>query len=160
MVQSIRVLVAGFVLLVGVQRASAADTEKMTLLQNPEAIQWGPAPPTLPKSTKVAVLAGDPSKSGIFVLRIWSPPGTVVAPHTHKTAEIVTVISGTLYQGMGEKLDKNNGEKVQAGGFIYLPADMAHSAWTKDETTVVEVTGMGPFGINYINPADDPSKQQ
>jgi quercetin dioxygenase-like cupin family protein len=124
------------------------------------ATQWGPAPPTLPKGSKVAVLLGDPSKPGPFVLRIWAPPHSVVPPHTHNAPEMLTVISGEMYHEMGPKLDKKGGDSVKAGGFVYLPAQMAHSTWTGDEITVVQVSGTGPFGINYINPADDPSKQQ
>jgi quercetin dioxygenase-like cupin family protein len=137
-----------------------ATADEMALLPNPDATQWGPAPPTLPKGSKLAVLLGDPSKPGLFVLRIWAPPHSVVPPHTHNTAEMLTVISGEMYHEMGPKLDKKGGDSVKAGGFVYLPAQMAHSTWTGDEITVVQVSGTGPFGINYINPADDPSKQQ
>jgi quercetin dioxygenase-like cupin family protein len=153
-------LAVAAVFIAALSLASLASAEEMALLPGPDAVQWGPAPPTLPKGTKAAVLLGDPGKPGLFVLRIWAPPHSVVAPHTHNTAEMLTVISGEMYHEMGEKLDKNAGDRIKAGGFVYLPAQMAHSTWTGDEPTVVQVTGTGPFGINYINPADDPSRQQ
>jgi len=55
--------------------------------------------------------------------------------------------------------DKNSGDQLNLGAFVYLPAMMPHSVWTKGENTVVQVTGTGPFGLDYINPADDPSKK-
>ena len=140
--------------------ASSARAEEMVHLASPDAVQWGPAPPTLPKGAKAAVLFGDPGKEGPFVIRIWAPPHAVVAPHTHSSAEMLTVISGDIYHQVGEKLDKNAGERIKAGGFVYLPAQMAHSTWIGEEPTVVQVSGNGPFAINYINPADDPSKQK
>lgn len=140
--------------------ANAASAEEMVHVPSPDAIQWGPAPPTLPKGAKVAVLFGDPGKPGLFVMRIWAPPHSVVAPHTHNTAEMLTIISGEMYHQIGVKLDKNAGDRIKAGGFVYLPAQMAHSTWIGEEPTVVQVTGTGPFGINYINPDDDPSKQR
>ena len=159
MVHAVRLLCAGAVIAVGLHHAEAAEAENMTLLPSSDAVQWAPAPPTFPKGTKLAVLAGDPSKPGLFVLRVMAPPNTVIAPHTHNTAETVTVISGDVYHEMGEKLDKSRGDLLKAGGFVYLPGNMPHSLWSKDEAVVVQVIGTGPFGINYINPADDPSKQ-
>ena len=61
---------------------------------------------------------------------------------------------------MGDKLDEGRGEELTAGGFVYLPARMNHSVWTTTSETVVQVTGTGPFGLNYVSPADDPSKSQ
>jgi hypothetical protein len=61
---------------------------------------------------------------------------------------------------MGDKLDKGRGEQMDAGGFVYLPARMNHSVWTTTSEAIVQVTGTGPFGVNYVNPADDPGKSQ
>jgi quercetin dioxygenase-like cupin family protein len=102
---------------------------------------------------------GDPSKPGPLVLRVKFPAHTVVAPHTHATAENLTVISGDLYPLMGDKLDQSQGDVMHAGGFTYLPGNMPHSVWTAGDGSVVQVTGTGPFGVNYVNPADDPSKK-
>ena len=88
-----------------------------------------------------------------------APPNTVIAPHTHKTAENLTIISGVLFHEMGDKLDKNAGDKLSSSGFVYLPGGMPHSVWTTTEPAVIQVTGTGPFGLDYVNPADDPSRQ-
>ena len=159
---ALKIVVVGVALIVVADRAGAADEkmhEKMVLLPSAEAIKWGDPPSTLPKGTKLTVLIGDPSQPGAFVLRVYFPANTLVAPHTHKTAENLTVISGELYHQMGEKLDTNRGDQLKQGAFVYLPAMMPHSVWTKGENTVVQVTGTGPFGLDYINPADDPSKK-
>ena len=92
-------VVAGVALFVVADRAGAADEkmrEKMVLLPNADAIKWGDPPPTLPEGTKLTVLTGDPSQPGPFVLRVYFPANTVVAPHTHKTAEPHGDFRGTL----------------------------------------------------------------
>jgi len=130
----------------------------MLLIPGDTAVRWQPGPPDLPKGTQIAVLAGDPGQPGPFVLRVKFPSNTVVAPHRHATAENLTVLSGDLYHGMGEKLDRGRGERLAAGGFVYLPAMMPHWVWTQAGESVVQVTGTGPFGLLYVNPADNPSK--
>lgn len=136
----------------------AQDHAHMLLVPGDAAIRWQPGPADLPKGTQIAVLAGDPGKPGPFVLRVKFPPNTVVAPHRHATAENLTVLSGEVHHGMGETLDKERGDRLAAGAFVYLPGMMPHSVWTAASEAVVQVTGTGPFGLIYVNPADDPSK--
>src|SRR5262245_22982071 len=121
----------------------------------PADIQWGPAPPGLPAGAKAAVLEGDPSKEGPFTIRAQMPDGYKVPPHWHPAIEHVTVISGTLHLGMGDKIDKAAAKTLPAGSFSYMPAQMHHFAWMEGET-VLQIHGMGPWGITYVNPADDP----
>jgi uncharacterized RmlC-like cupin family protein len=106
----------------------------------------------------MAVLTGDPAKRGPFVLRIKFPANTLVAAHTHNTAETLTVLRGTLYHAMGGQLEKTQGKRLSMGGFVYLPAGIPHSVWTTTSESIVQVTGTGRFGLNYVNPADDPSR--
>jgi hypothetical protein len=122
-----------------------------------DAIQWGPAPPQLPKGAQVAVLAGDPGKAGLYIIRAKMPDGYSIPAHWHRKAENVTVISGTFNVGMGDKLDKAKGEALGPGGFFLASPKMRHYAWASGET-VVEVSGIGPFDITYVDPKDDPSK--
>ena len=142
----------------------SATTKKSTtkapvhVVMAPSAIQWGDAPPTLPKGAKVAVLEGDPSKKGFFVIRIKAPDGYRVPAHWHPTRETLTIISGTFHLGMGDTLDTSKGDAMPAGAFGYMDAKMNHYAWMEGET-VTQVEGMGPFVINYVNPKDDPSKK-
>lgn len=142
----------------GGQGAAARDAGPMILVPGGAAVPWQAGPPELPKGSQIAVLAGDPGKPGPFVLRVKFPPDTVVAPHRHATAENLTVLSGDIYHGMGEKLDKTRGERLEPGGFVFLPGMMPHSVWTSGVGSVVQVTGTGPFGLLYVNPEDDPSK--
>lgn len=149
----------GFAALLGTgQAAMAADTSTMTLIPGAAAIQWQAAPASLPKGTKISILAGDPAKPGPFVLRLLFPANTDILPHTHNTAENVTVLSGSIFHEMGVKLDKGRGEQLTIGGFVYLPGEMPHSLWTTAEAAELQVTGTGPFGLNYVNPSDDPSR--
>ena len=125
---------------------------------NVEDIKWGPAPPSIPPGAQLAVVAGDPSKEGLFTMRLKMPANYKVPAHHHPTDEFVTVISGDFRVGLGDKLDMDKGQSLKAGAFGEMPAGMNHYAWTTEET-VVQIAGPGPFAINYVNPADDPSKQ-
>ncbi len=134
-----------------------AAEPQMMLLKDNDAAQWSKAPADLPHNMQITILTGDPAKPGPFVLRLKIPANTVIAPHTHSADENVTVLSGDFYHGMGNTIDREHGKFVDAGGYVFLPANMAHSLWTTKDPAVIQVTGTGPFGLNYINPADDPS---
>ena len=115
------------------------------------------APPFLPKGSKLAVLVGDPSKPEPFTIRLQMPNGYKIAPHTHPTDEHVTVLSGVLRAGMGPKWDDKSLGDFAAGSYANMAATMPHYVEAKGPT-VVQVHGVGPFVVNYVNPADDPSK--
>ena len=155
-----RLLVATTVLLVAVlataQDKPPAGSSSHVLLDAQE-MNWSDAPPVLNKGAQFAVLSGNPGAQGPFVIRLKLPAGYKIAPHWHPTDEHVTVISGTFSLGMGETFDANAAKPLAPGGYALLPAEMRHFAWTKDGATV-QVHGMGPFVLNYVNPADDPSK--
>jgi hypothetical protein len=136
--------------------ARAAESS-MALYPAPSALKWMPAPPVLPKGAQIAVLSGDPTKTGNFVIRLKLPANYVIPAHHHPTTENVTVLSGTLYAGMGDKVDRSGSKPFVAGGFAGLPAEMNHFAWTKTPA-VIQVEAEGPFAFTYVNPADDPSK--
>jgi quercetin dioxygenase-like cupin family protein len=137
--------------------AWSADTAGDTMMVNPASIQWQDAPPSVPKGAKIAVMHGDPGKSGPYTMRLRLPAGYKIPPHTHTQSENLTVLSGALYLGMGDKVDQGNAKALNAGGFHFLPGKTPHYAYTK-AATVLQVHGEGPFDINYLNPADDPSK--
>ena len=118
-------------------------------------LKWGDAPPSLPAGAKIAVLDGDPGKSGMFTIRLQMPAGFKIPAHTHPTAEHVTVISGTLNLGMGPKFDDATAKAMTAGAYAVMPAGMQHFAGSK-EGCIVQVHAMGPFEVKYVNPADDP----
>jgi quercetin dioxygenase-like cupin family protein len=121
-----------------------------------EDIEWQDGPDSLEPGAEVAVLAGDPYAEGLYTLRVKLPPNFTVAPHFHPRAENVTVIEGTLHLGMGETLDRDSGDALTAGGFISIPANHAHYAWTEDEETIFQIHAEGPYEIHYIHGEDDP----
>lgn len=121
----------------------------------PAEIKWGPAPPALPAGAQVAVLAGDPGKEGVFLMRVKLPAGYKVPPHWHPMDEYVTVLSGTLQFGMGDKFDAAQMRALPAGSYVTAEKEMRHYVQTKGPT-VIQITAMGPFAITYVNAADDP----
>lgn len=128
------------------------------ILTAPTLTKWGPPPPVFEKGMSFAVISGDPSKQGIYVVRAKMPPGYMIAPHWHPADEHVTVISGTMAIGMGEKFDRTKMSTLPAGGYALLPANMRHFAMAKTAATI-QIHGQGPFGLTYVNPSDDPSKR-
>ncbi len=131
---------------------TAAAEHKMF---DPANIEWGDPPPGLPPGAKSAVLAGDPKQKGIYTVRLRAPAGYTISPHTHPTAEMITVLSGTFHLGTGDKFDESAGHAMSAGSFMVMPAGMKHYAWFTEDS-VIQVHGEGPFRIVYVNPADDP----
>jgi quercetin dioxygenase-like cupin family protein len=122
-----------------------------------QTIQWGPAPSVLPPGAEIAVLAGDPGSQTEFTLRLKFPNGYRIAPHTHPTTENVTVIKGTFLAGMGTQFVEANLQELGRDDFVSIPAEHPHFAMARGET-IVQVHGLGPFVLTYVNPADDPSK--
>lgn len=120
-------------------------------------VKWMDGPPSLPKGAKLAVIVGDPSKPEAFTLRLQMPDGYRIAPHTHPTDEHVTVLSGVLRAAMGPTWDDKALGDFAAGSYANMAATMPHFVIAKG-ATVVQVHGIGPFVVNYVNPADDPSK--
>lgn len=124
----------------------------------PSSVKFGDAPPSLPPGGKMAVLSGDPTKPGPFVIRAQVPAGYKVPPHWHPTDENLTILSGTVAIGMGDTWDEAKMQTVPTGGLVVLPAEMRHSFLARSAATF-QVHGNGPFAVNYVNPADDPSKK-
>jgi hypothetical protein len=123
-------------------------------------VTWGPAPGVLPAGAQLAVLDGDPGAAGgYYTVRLKMPDGYKIMPHWHPTAERVTVLEGTFNVGMGKTFDPAAAKPVSVGGFGTMPAKMAHYAVTSG-ATIIQISGMGPFALTYINPADDPSKKK
>jgi quercetin dioxygenase-like cupin family protein len=105
-----------------------------------------------------AVIEGKPSEPGPFTMRLKFPAGFKVLPHSHPAIEHLTVLSGTINVGMGDKFDGGQSRPMRAGSFIVMPVGTSHFVETKEET-VIQVHGVGPWGVTYVNPDDDPSKK-
>ena len=123
-------------------------------LAMPETLKWvEPAP--LP-GARLAVVQGDPSKEGLFVYRLKMPAGYRIPPHLHKASENVTVLSGLFFIGSGEKLDQTKGQELSVRAFLSVSPNHPHYAWVGDTETVVQVHGVGPTDLRFVNPEDDP----
>ena len=134
----------------------AADTH--TIL-TPSEIKWGPAPPFMRPEVQAVVLFGDPSKKGLFVIRLKFPKGYRLPPHFHPVNEIVEIISGTSQFGMGKKADPSKTQTLPAGSFFHMPPGMPHYAFFDGET-VIQINTIGPWGVTYVDPKDDPRHSQ
>jgi quercetin dioxygenase-like cupin family protein len=147
---------APIVVVVAVLPAQAQQPEPHGVLM-PGGLKW--VEPAVLPGAKLAVLQGDPGKEGLFVYRFKFPANFKVPPHFHKAGENVTVLSGTFFVGLGEKFDQGSGKELPVGGFIAIPPRHPHFAWAGSQETVVQVHGVGPTDITFVNPADDPRKK-
>src|SRR5579863_9387431 len=137
---------------------STAAARKNAL--TPDQIPYGPAPPFVPAGASLAVLEGNPmAATGDYTIRLKMPDGYKVAPHWHPKRENVTVISGTLKVGMGDKFDESKMMSFPATSFAYLDPSMHHYVMASGET-VVQIHGVAPMKFNYVDPNDDPSKKK
>src|SRR5688572_830520 len=125
---------------------------------NSDDIVWKDGPPSLPAGAKMATIEGDVSKPGLFTIRLLLPAKYKVPAHWHPAVEHVTVLKGGFYMGMGEQFNEATAVKIGKGGFGLMPVKQVHFAFTK-KATIIQLHGMGPWGINYVNPADDPRKK-
>src|SRR3984957_12711686 len=131
-----------------------------TVLQNSDDIKLGPMPEMLGQGDRAqfALISGD-LKTGPWVIRFKFPAGYAVQPHTHDEIENVTVLSGTVNMGMGEKFDKATTTPISAGGFFSMPGNHAHYVYFTGPT-IVQVHSGSPSTLHYVNSADDPSKKK
>ncbi len=140
-------------------KPAAAKAAPKHVLVTTADIKWGPAPDGLPPGAQLAVLDGDPGKAGVpFTIRAKLPDGYKVMPHWHPTDESVTVLSGTFTVGMGDTWTDSAMTALKAGEFARMSKMTHHYAGTKGET-VIQIHGIGPFGITYVNAKDDPRKK-
>lgn len=125
------------------------------LLFRGDGIAWQEGPKSLAPGAQFAVLEGNPGEPGVFTMRLKLPDGFAIAPHWHPNVERVTVISGVFLLGSGESFDRDSAERLEAGSYTSMPPGMRHYAFAEGET-VVQLTTVGPWEINYVNPSDDP----
>lgn len=120
----------------------------------PDQIKWSQHP-ALPAGAMRAVVYGDPTKPGLYATRLRAPNGLKVLPHTHPDDRIYTVLSGTLYLGVGEQWDESKLVGYPQGSVIFLPAKLSHFQYSKSGEYVIQINAMGPTDLTFINPADD-----
>ena len=127
------------------------------VMVTPNDLKWADIP-SLPPGAKIAVIEGPMDQATPFTFRVKLPADYKIPAHWHPAIEHVTVISGTFNMGTGDKLDATKTKALSAGSVAIMPPKTNHFAWTKEET-VVQVHGVGPWGITYVDPADDPRKK-
>ena len=151
----IGIVIAAAVHPVSAQAPAAQAAEAKPHLFAPAELTWGPGPGSLPAGVQAAVLEGNPMEAGPFTARFKLPANFRIPPHWHPAVEHVTVVTGSLYIGQGEKVDTAAMKELTPGGFMLMPPHTPHYVRTRGET-VIQIHGIGPWGITYVNPADDP----
>ena len=121
----------------------------------PEDIDWKPFP-AFPPPARVAIVVGDPTKPGPYVIRVKIPSGVKIMPHKHPEDRVYTVISGVFYIGLGDQFDAAKLKAYPPGSVIVLPGDTHHFHWAKAGEYVSQVTAIGPLGLDYLDLHDDP----
>jgi hypothetical protein len=133
-----------------------ADSENHKMVM-PADLKWADVP-SLPPGAKISVIEGPLNEAVPFTVRIKLPANYQIPAHWHPAIEHVTVISGTFNMGTGEKFEKSKTMALGDGGMAIMQPKTPHFAWTGKET-IVQVHGVGPWAVNYVNPADDPRKK-
>ena len=123
----------------------------------PSELQWKDAA-GLPPGTQLSVVEGPMNEAVPFTVRIKFPAGAKVPAHWHPAIEHVTVVSGTLNMGVGDKFDESKAMRLPVGSISIMQPKTTHFAFFNEET-ILQVHGVGPWAINYVNPADDPRKK-
>lgn len=136
---------------------SSTHTASDHMMATPDELKWVDIP-SLPPGAKLAVIEGPINQPGPVTFRLKLPANYQIPAHWHPAIEHVTVISGTFNMGTGDKLDRAKTKALTAGSVAIMQPKTNHFGWTKDET-IVQVHGVGPWGVTYVNPADDPRKQ-
>lgn len=151
--QALAAAVAGLALLAGSAAAQGTKDEQGFVRISPGQEEYKNP---FGVGVMVATLHGDPSKEGIYVIRIKWPKNTMSRPHTHPEDRHVVVLSGTWYTGTGETLDPEKAVPLKAGGYMLHPKGAVHWDGTRDDEAVIQITGYGPSGNNFVRPNETP----
>ncbi|MEA3153172.1 MAG: hypothetical protein QOK44_761 [Betaproteobacteria bacterium] len=146
-----------FAVAVLVAPAAWAQSHGSHIAVAPQDLKWA-AVPSLPPGAQISVIEGPMNKSVPFTVRIKFPANYRLPAHWHNNIEHITVLSGTLHMGIGDKFDATKTTPLAPGWVSIMQPATNHFAWTKEET-IAQVHGMGPWEVTYVNPADDPRKK-
>jgi len=124
----------------------------------PADLKWSDVP-SLPPGAQIAVIEGPMNQAVPFTVRLKFPANYQIPAHSHPEVERVTVLTGTFHMGTGDKLDKKNSSAMKPGSLMLMQPKTNHFAWTGKEEVIVQLNGNGPWGVTYVNPADDPRKK-
>jgi quercetin dioxygenase-like cupin family protein len=121
----------------------------------PEDVDWKPFP-AFPPGARLAVLVGEPTQAGPYLIRVKVPSGVKLMPHKHPEDRIYTVISGVFYVGLGDRFDAEDLKAYPPGSVVVLPGNTWHFHWAKSGEYVTQVTATGTLGLEYKEADDDP----
>ena len=156
--RTVTIAAVGFVLSLVAFMAAPMWAAEYTAVMPPD-IKWNDAPSIGP-GVKTAVIDGDPKSSGSFVMRLRVPPKTKVRVHTHPADENVTILSGTLYFAAGDKFDAKAAKPFGPGSYFSIGKGKPMFAYTTDNEVIAQLHGNGPWGLTYLDPADDSPKKK
>ena len=140
------------------KETKSAESEASFKTILPEDIDWKPFA-AFPPAVRLAVLVGQPSKPGPYMIRVKVPGGVKLMPHRHPEDRVYTVISGVFFIGLGDEFDADKLRAYPPGAVIVLPGNTSHFHWAKSGEYVSQVTAIGPLGLEYVNAKDDPRNE-
>jgi uncharacterized RmlC-like cupin family protein len=131
----------------------------------PAEVKWPPAAAgsvgtSGVSGTQTVILKGDPGKPGLYSMLLRVGPNTKIEAHAHADDRVATVISGTWYFGYGNRFNEATLKALPAGSFYTEPPNTNHFAMTRGEGVVIQITGSGPSGTTYVDPATDPARKK
>jgi hypothetical protein len=126
------------------------------VMLNASELEWEPIS-SMPPGARMAVIEGDLSEEEPFTFRLHLPADYTLAPHTHPAHERLTVLSGTMHFAHGREFDRDKTTALHTGGMALMAPGEPMFGYTEEET-VIQLHGTGPWGIEYVNPEDDPRK--
>ena len=124
-------------------------TQKGITALTPDTVKWF-TPSYYKDGRQRAKIYGDSDQGGAWIDRVKIPAGLRIAAHTHPHDELVTVVEGTWYVGEGRKFDRDKLKAYPAGSFILIPAGLPHFVAAKDSPVVIQLSGNGKFGTDYL----------
>jgi quercetin dioxygenase-like cupin family protein len=135
------------------------------LRTTPSEVKWpapaaGGAGTSGVSGTQTVILKGDPAKPGLYTMLLRVGPNTKIDAHAHPDDRVATVISGTWYFGYGAKFDESRLKMLPAGSVYTEPPNANHFAMTRGEGVTIQITGTGPSGTVYVDPANDPARKK
>ena len=158
----VAIAVLGGTFLLALASVAGAQTHTVAhggghLMVLPSELKWVDVP-SLPAGAQISVIEGPLNEAKPITARIKFPANYRLPAHHHPVIEHVTVLSGTFNMGAGDKLDMSKTMPLTVGGFAIMQPGTPHFAWTSEEM-IVQIHSVGPWGVTYVNPADDPRKK-
>lgn len=128
------------------------------LLGTPDDLSWGPVG-SMGEGAEIAIIEGDLSAEAPFTFRLRMEDDYEIRPHVHPAYERVTVLQGTLHFAHGEEFDREVAQALPVGGYAIMSPGDPMFGYAEGET-IIQLHGTGPWGIEYLDPADDPRQSQ